>query len=155
MIVPEHVKLPLLRTAAAQGADATVLPPMMRSGPTGAAVATAGAARTPVRAVAREATTMRMRKPGSFRGSSRWGESSNLISGTLGRAGAPGKTPIDTYHRGMVSTPYGDPPTSLSDHSVAEITVEIRCSAAIASACRHRPMGRSRAVQGRLWPLAP
>jgi hypothetical protein len=71
MIVPEQVKRPLLSTAAAHGADETVLPPMMFVvGSVGAAVAAAGTASTPVRAVAREATTMRMRTPGSFRGRS-------------------------------------------------------------------------------------
>jgi hypothetical protein len=68
MIVPEQVKLPLRNTAAAHGADETALPPMMRSGSAGAAVAAAGMASAPVRAVAREATTMRIRTPGSFRG---------------------------------------------------------------------------------------
>src|SRR5690349_8331138 len=67
MMVPEQVKLPLLKTAAAHGADDTVLPPMMRCGPSSAALAAAGTASTPVRAVAREATAMRMRTPGSFR----------------------------------------------------------------------------------------
>jgi hypothetical protein len=68
MMVPEHVKLPLLNTAAAHGAEETVLPPMIRGDtpPSSAASAAAGMARLP-RTVATEATTMRMRTPGSFR----------------------------------------------------------------------------------------
>src|SRR5690349_10251500 len=69
MIVPEQVKLPLLSTAAAHGADETVPPPMMLvPGSSTAAEAAEGAARAPVRTVASEATTMRMRTPDSFRG---------------------------------------------------------------------------------------
>src|SRR3954452_24652421 len=71
MIVPEHVKLPLLKTAAAHGAEETVLPPMIRGAAPApgsvAASAAAGAARLPVRTVAREATTNRRRTPDSFR----------------------------------------------------------------------------------------
>jgi hypothetical protein len=66
MIVPEQVKLPLVKTAAAHGAEETVVPPMM-FGLTGAtaAWAAAGTARTAVQAVAREATTRRfLRTPG-------------------------------------------------------------------------------------------
>src|SRR5690348_9290310 len=69
MIVPEQVKLPLLSTAAAHGADETVPPPMMLvPGSDGAAETPAGEARAPVRAATSEATTMRMRTPDSFRG---------------------------------------------------------------------------------------
>src|SRR5690349_2856227 len=124
MIVPEQTKLPSLKMAAAQGAEATVLPPMILSGPGSTALAAAGTASTLVRAVARETTTVRMRTPGSFRDSCRWGDSSNLIYQTLGRAVPGGKSPIDTYHRGMGVAAQGDPPVPLSDLVVAEITVE-------------------------------
>src|SRR5688500_9081831 len=70
MIVPEQVKLPLLNTAAAHGADDTVLPQVMCGVGGSAAVAAEWMARVQVRAAAREATTMRMRTPGSFRGRS-------------------------------------------------------------------------------------
>ena len=72
-----------------------------------------------------------------------------------GPGGGPDKTPIDTYHRVMAMLAHGDPATPKSDLGVREIMTEIRCSAGFASVCRHRPLDRSRVVQGRLCPLAP
>lgn len=68
--LPEQVNEPLLSTAAAQGADETVPPPMMGCGPAGAATAPEEAPRTPISAVPSRASRGRMR-----------------IGGLLGRGG--------------------------------------------------------------------
>ena len=61
MIVPEQVNEPLLSTAAAHGADETVLPPMIGCGPAGAARAPELAPSRPAAAVASTAIMDRMR----------------------------------------------------------------------------------------------
>jgi hypothetical protein len=60
MIVPEQVNEPLLNTAAAQGAEDTVLPPMIR-GVGSAATAVPGTTRAPVTVAAIAAAARRMR----------------------------------------------------------------------------------------------
>ncbi|GAA2701607.1 hypothetical protein GCM10010429_05590 [Micromonospora olivasterospora] len=59
--LPEQVNEPLLKTAAAQGADETVPPPMMGWGPAGAATAPLAAPSTPTSAAPSTASRERIR----------------------------------------------------------------------------------------------
>ena len=105
--MPEQVKLPLLRTAAAHGAEETVPPPMMcpagRRSLGGGGCGQECCGQWPARR-RRCGCARRAPVPGSCR--RRWTRravGSRLIELTYGAGGATGghKTSIDTYHRVM------------------------------------------------------